>query len=80
MLAVFRDRSLLTKATLAMSTTTFTRRFTCDFLLSSRCRAADKSNHSNLNVARIIAPRSYHFVIAVWRAKAAESRRVKYWE
>jgi hypothetical protein len=24
--------------------------------------------------------RSYHFVIAVWRAKAAESRRVKYWE
>ena len=24
--------------------------------------------------------RSYHFVIAVWRAKEAESGRVKYWE
>jgi hypothetical protein len=24
--------------------------------------------------------RSYHFVIAVWRAKAAESQCVKYWE
>jgi hypothetical protein len=26
-----------------------------------------------VNVARIIRARSYHFVIAVWRAKAAES-------
>jgi hypothetical protein len=30
--------------------------------------------------ARIIAARSYHFVIAVWRAKEAKSARVKYWE
>jgi hypothetical protein len=30
---------------------------------------------------RFIALRSYHFVIAVWRAKEAEFRRVmKYWE
>jgi hypothetical protein len=26
-------------------------------------------------LARVIAARSYHFVIAVWRAKEAESRR-----
>jgi hypothetical protein len=25
-----------------------------------------------VNVSRVIAPRSYHFVIAVWRAKEAE--------
>jgi hypothetical protein len=30
--------------------------------------------------ARVIAARSYHFVIAVWRAKEAKSARVKYWE
>jgi hypothetical protein len=33
-----------------------------------------------VSVARIICARSYHFVIAVWRAKEAESARVKYWE
>ena len=33
-----------------------------------------------MNVARLIAACSYHFVIAVWRAKEAESHRVKYWE
>jgi hypothetical protein len=26
------------------------------------------------------APGSYHFVIAVWRAKATQSDQVKYWE
>jgi hypothetical protein len=33
-----------------------------------------------VNIARIIATCSYHFGIAVWRAKEAESARVKYWE
>jgi hypothetical protein len=28
-------------------------------------------------VARVIAGRSYHFVIAVWSAKAAQTDRVK---
>jgi hypothetical protein len=32
------------------------------------------------NAVRIIAPVPYHFVVAVWRAKEAESARVKYWE
>jgi hypothetical protein len=31
-------------------------------------------------IVRVIAIRVYHFVIAVWRAKAAESQCVKYWE
>jgi hypothetical protein len=29
---------------------------------------------------RVIATRSYHFAIAVSKAKEAESHRVKYWE
>ena len=34
-----------------------------------------------MNVLACVIPGcSYHFVIAVWRAKEAESRRVKYWE
>jgi hypothetical protein len=33
-----------------------------------------------VNVSRVIAPRLYHFVVAVWRAKEEESARVKYWE
>jgi hypothetical protein len=28
---------------------------------------------ANVNIARVIAPCSYHFVIAVWRTKEAES-------
>ena len=33
------------------------------------------------NVARVIATVQYHFLVAVWRAKEAESRRLKrYWE
>jgi hypothetical protein len=33
------------------------------------------------NVARVIATVQYHFLVAVWRAKETESRRVKrYWE
>jgi hypothetical protein len=31
-------------------------------------------------VARVIAPRLYHFVVALCRAKEAQSARVKYWE
>jgi hypothetical protein len=31
-------------------------------------------------VARINAPPSYHFVIAVWRLKAAQFDQVKFWE
>ena len=31
-------------------------------------------------VARVIFTLHYHFVIAVWRTKEAESNRVKYWE
>jgi alkyl hydroperoxide reductase subunit AhpC len=62
-----------------VSNTTFTWRFTCDFLLGSRRRAAKKRNCN-----RECPPRhcdgSYHFAIAVWRAKAAESQCVKYWE
>src|SRR4029077_18649073 len=30
-----------------------------------------------VSVVRVIAGRSYHFLIAVWRAKAAQSDRVK---
>jgi hypothetical protein len=30
-----------------------------------------------VNVARVIAIVQYHFVVAVWRAKKAESDRVK---
>jgi hypothetical protein len=33
-----------------------------------------------VNAWRVIAAHSYHFAIAVWRAKEAESHRVKYWE
>jgi hypothetical protein len=33
-----------------------------------------------VNVSRVIAGRSYHFVIAVGRAKKAESLGVRYWE
>jgi hypothetical protein len=29
------------------------------------------------NVARVIATVQYHFLVAVWRAKEAEPRRVK---
>jgi hypothetical protein len=37
--------------------------------------------NSIVNAARVIATVSYHFVVAVWRAKAAESGRVKrYWK
>ncbi len=32
------------------------------------------------SVSRAIYANSYHFVIAVWREKEAESRLVKYWE
>jgi len=38
-----------------------------------------KSIAAIVNVlASVIGDRSYHFVIAVWRAKEAESLRVKY--
>jgi len=33
-----------------------------------------------VNVIRLSCARAYDFVIAVWRAKAAESQCVKYWE
>jgi hypothetical protein len=33
-----------------------------------------------VNVSRVIAGRPYHFLIAVWRAKEAQSDRVKYRE
>jgi hypothetical protein len=33
-----------------------------------------------VSAERVICAGSYHFVIAVWRAKAAESARVKDWE
>jgi hypothetical protein len=33
-----------------------------------------------VNVAGVIAPCSYHFVIVEWRTNGAESRCVKYWE
>jgi hypothetical protein len=31
-------------------------------------------------IARVIANRIYHFVIAMWSAKEAKSTAVKYWE
>jgi len=31
-------------------------------------------------VARLIAPRSYHFVVAVWRTKEAQSVKARHWE
>jgi len=33
-----------------------------------------------VNASRVIAPRSHHFVIAVSRAKEAESVSVTHWE
>ncbi len=33
-----------------------------------------------MNARRVIAARSYHFAIALSKAKEAESNRVKYWE
>jgi hypothetical protein len=33
-----------------------------------------------VNALRFVADRSYHFVIAVWRAKDAESYPATYWE
>jgi hypothetical protein len=63
-----------------MSTAAFTSRFAFDFLLCSRRRAADKSNHSNRKRRLRHCACSYHFVVAVWSAKAAESALVKYWE
>jgi hypothetical protein len=40
-----------------------------------------KATAAIVNVlTRVIAPVVYHFVIAVWRAKDAESRCVKHWQ
>jgi hypothetical protein len=43
----------------------------CDALRSRLRRESSRPRHCD---------RSYHFVIAVWRAKEAESNRAKYWE
>src|SRR2546430_2235588 len=45
-----------------------------------RCCAAKKRNRGNRERRPRHCDGSYHFVIAVWSAKAAESARVKYWE
>src|SRR5438477_668881 len=62
-----------------MSTAAFTWRFACDFLLCSSRHAADKSNHSNRERRPRHRACSYHFVIAVWRAKR-NNRRMKRWK
>jgi hypothetical protein len=42
--------------------------------------ALQRTTIAAVNVARVIAPCSYHFVIAAWRAKDAKSARMKYWQ
>jgi hypothetical protein len=54
--------------------------FVCESLNSQLHHRVNFPN-SIVNVARVIATVSYHFVVAVWRAKGAESGRVKrYWK
>jgi hypothetical protein len=48
--------------------------------VTSGAAAAVPQRKATAAIVNVIAARLYHFVIAVWRAKAAESRRVKYWE
>ena len=33
-----------------------------------------------VNIARFIASRSYHFVVAMWKRKKPQCARVKYWQ
>jgi len=49
-------------------------------MTSGAAAAMQRKTIAIVNVARVIASCSYHFVIAVWRAKEAESAAVKYWE
>ncbi|PYJ49228.1 MAG: hypothetical protein DME85_00435 [Verrucomicrobia bacterium] len=52
-------------------------------VFSTTVTRAHQDFHLRPNDERCHSPhraRSYHFVIAVWSAKEAESRRVKYWE
>jgi len=51
------------------------RRFISSFLAFHAGAFVVALTFGNRSIAR-----SYHFIVAVWSAKAAESRRVKYWE
>jgi hypothetical protein len=64
----------------AMVVATFTWRLKGDLRRSCRCRAANESNRSNRERFARHCGRSYHFPIAVSKAKEAESNHVKYWE
>jgi hypothetical protein len=44
-----------------------------------RCRAAKQRGNNDRCQTLHSGPCSYHFVVAVWRTKAPESQRVKYW-
>ena len=63
-----------------MVVATFTWRLKGDLRRSCRCRAANESNRSNRERFARHCGRSYHFPIAVSKAKEAESNHVKYWE
>src|SRR6516162_4031920 len=58
---------------------TVTRRIAGYWLRGCRCRAANQRGNYECCLT-IHSARSYHFVVAVWRTKRAESQRVKYWE
>jgi hypothetical protein len=45
-----------------------------------RCDAKTSNDGNRKRCGRRHCDGSYHFAIAVWRAKAAESQCVKYWE
>src|SRR5215472_3610859 len=63
---------------LTVSIMTVTRRIAAHLLRGCRCRAANQRR--NNECCRVVhSARSYHFVIAVQRAKETEFNRVKWW-